>query len=157
EGRVGDGTYVSRVLPDVVLYVAATPRETNGASRLGRSISRRGSLMAAIPPVVGRGPELPRAFRPGLPALEAFPSNLWGRLVSRRWRKPTPELLGPGDPAGYRPLREAIAGYLGAARAVRCHPDQVVVTAGSQQALDLAARVLLDPGDAAWIEEPGYM
>ena len=65
-------------------------------------------------------------------------------------------MLGYGDPAGYRPLREAIAAYLGAARAVRCTADQVIIVAGSQQGLDIAARLLLDPGDAAWVEEPGY-
>src|SRR5262249_6158453 len=62
-----------------------------------------------------------------------------------------------GDPAGYRPLREAIAGYLRATRAVRCDADQVLVVNGAQQALDLIARVLLDPGEAAWVEDPGYI
>jgi len=65
-------------------------------------------------------------------------------------------LLGYGEPAGHRPLRQAIAAYLGAARAVRCSWEQIVVVSGSQQALDLAARVLLDPGDEAWVEDPGY-
>ncbi len=61
-----------------------------------------------------------------------------------------------GEPAGYRPLREAIAAYLGAVRAVHCVPEQVIMVSGSQQGLDIAARVLLDPGDAAWIEDPGF-
>jgi GntR family transcriptional regulator/MocR family aminotransferase len=62
-----------------------------------------------------------------------------------------------GDPAGYRPLREAIAGYLRNARAVACTADQVMVVSGTQHALDLAARVLLDPGETAWVEDPGYI
>ena len=110
-----------------------------------------------MPPAPARFPELPSAFRPGFPALEAFPSAVWAKLLAKRWHDPTPDLLAPGDPAGHRPLREAIAHYLAVARAVRCHPDQVIVTAGSQQALDLAARLLLDPGDTAWIEDPGYL
>ncbi len=65
--------------------------------------------------------------------------------------------MGYGNSAGYAPLREAIAAYATAARAVRCDPAQVVIVSGSQQGLDLAARVLLDPGDVAWIEEPGYL
>jgi GntR family transcriptional regulator/MocR family aminotransferase len=157
EGKVGAGTYVSHVLPDEVLYVAAAPRATNGASYARRAISRRGQVMADLPPVAVRFPELPCAFRVGLPALDEFPFDTWANLMSRRWRNPTSDLLAPGDPAGYGPLREAVAGYLGVARAVRCRPDQVIITAGSQQALDLAARVLLDPGDSAWIEEPGYL
>ena len=66
----------------------------------------------------------PRAFRPGLSALEAFPVKTWARLWNRQWRRPTLDLLGYGDPAGYRPLREIISDYLGAARGVRCDADQ---------------------------------
>ena len=66
-------------------------------------------------------------------------------------------LLGYGNPAGYWPLRREIPAHLATARAVRCDPEQVIVVSGSQQALDLASRVLLDPGDAVWIEDPGYM
>jgi GntR family transcriptional regulator / MocR family aminotransferase len=157
ESRVGAGTYVARVLPDDVLYVAAPPGENRGASHVGRAISRRGRLVSTMQRIPVRSQELPDTFRPGLPALDAFPFRIWAGLLSKRWRNPSPELLGPGDPAGYRPLREAVAAYLGAARGVRCNPDQVVITAGSQQALDLVARTLLDPGDAAWIEEPGYL
>jgi GntR family transcriptional regulator/MocR family aminotransferase len=64
--------------------------------------------------------------------------------------------MGYGDPAGYQPLREAIAAYLGRSRGVRCDTEQVIIVAGSQQGLDLTARVLLDPGDAVWMEDPGY-
>ena len=61
-----------------------------------------------------------------------------------------------GDPLGYLPFREAIAEYLGAARAVRCNPDQIMVVSGSQQGLQICAKVLFDPGDPIWMEEPGY-
>ena len=77
-------------------------------------------------------------------------------MAARHWRRPSPELLSYGDPAGYRPLREAVAAYLRASRGVQCVAEQVIVVAGSQQGLDLAARVLLDPGDAVWIEDPTY-
>jgi GntR family transcriptional regulator/MocR family aminotransferase len=75
----------------------------------------------------------------------------------RHWRSPSADLLSYGDPAGYGPLRAVIAEYLIAARGVRCRPEQVIVVAGSQQGLDLAARVLLDAGDKAWVEDPGYI
>jgi GntR family transcriptional regulator/MocR family aminotransferase len=61
-----------------------------------------------------------------------------------------------GDPLGHAPFREAVAAYLRTARAVRCEADQVMVVSGSQQALSLTARVLVDPGDPVWVEEPGY-
>jgi GntR family transcriptional regulator/MocR family aminotransferase len=61
-----------------------------------------------------------------------------------------------GDAMGYLPFRDAIAEYLGAVRAVRCEPSQILVTTGSQQALQISAQVLLDPKDRVWMEEPGY-
>jgi len=76
--------------------------------------------------------------------------------MARQWRRPSYELLSYGDPAGYRPLREAIAAYVRTARAVRCDAEQVFIVSGSQQALDLTARLLIDPGDVALIENPGY-
>jgi len=74
----------------------------------------------------------------------------------RHWRRPANALLGYGEPRGYAPLRRAVASYLGLSRAVRCTPEQVIVVDGAQMAFDLIARVLLDPGDVAWVEEPGY-
>lgn len=87
----------------------------------------------------------------------AFPVEEWGRLLARRWRRSSRSLMAYQDSAGYKPLREAIATYLCAARGVRCDADQVIVVGGSQQALDPAMRVLVDPWDTAWIEHPGYL
>lgn len=157
EGKVGAGTYVARVLPDDLLNVSSSPGSTRAAPGVERTLSKRGGLIAGMPRNPARFGEMPRAFRPSLPALEAFPHRIWSGLLAKHWREPSPDLLGPGDPAGYRPLREAVAGYLGASRGVRCSADQVVITTGSQQALDLVARTLLDPGDESWVEEPGYL
>jgi GntR family transcriptional regulator/MocR family aminotransferase len=153
EGRVGDGTYVARALPAdlprAMPEIPATPPARPALSRLGQAL-------AGFPRLSGSDAE-PVPFRHGLPALDAFPFADWSRLAGRVWRNPPTRLLGNGDPAGYRPLREALAAYLGAARGVRCEAEQVIVVSGSQQALDLAGRLLLDPGDAAWIEDPGYL
>jgi GntR family transcriptional regulator/MocR family aminotransferase len=105
------------------------------------------------------GAERPRFdFRPGVPDWTAFPHITWRRLLARRWRgaEAAPALAQYGDPAGYRPLREALATYLGRSRGVRCDAGQIVVVSGSQQALDLLVRVCLNPGDAAAVENPGY-
>jgi GntR family transcriptional regulator/MocR family aminotransferase len=88
--------------------------------------------------------------------VDAFPFDTWTRLVARRLRTRPSQLLCSGDRGGYWPLREAIAHYLGTARAVHCRPEQIIVCSGSLRALDLATRVLLDDGDAVWIEDPGY-
>ncbi len=155
EGKVGAGTYVARSLPDEMLQAQAAPSGAQPRKTQSR-LSERGRLLVGIPINLSRGQGGPRAFRPGTPALDAFPFDLWRQLLARCWQYPPQELLGYGASAGYPPLREAIAAYLGAARAVRCTPEQVIVVAGSQQGLDIAARLLLDPGDAAWLENPGY-
>ena len=149
EGAPRSGTRVARALP----RRADTARHGPAAGPPG--ISARGRAIVAVPmPALARGGTEPRPFRVGVPALEEFPRALWARLTSRRWRRAP--VLAYGDVSGYRPLREAIAAYVGAARGARCTPDQIIVVNGSQQGVDLAARILLDPGDTVWMEEPGY-
>lgn len=157
EGKVGSGTYIARMLPEDLLRVTRQP----GPARpvIARAcLSRRGRMLGGIPASLrSREIATEQAFRTGLPAFDEFPRALWARLGARLLRHAPSAVLTYGDPAGYRPLRRAIAEYLRAARGVNCSAEQVIVTAGSQQALDLAARLLLDPGDAAWVEDPGYL
>jgi GntR family transcriptional regulator/MocR family aminotransferase len=95
-------------------------------------------------------------FRYGEPAYGDLPLSTWSRLIARRAGRLSVRGLSYPDVAGVAELREAIAGYLGRARGVACSPEQVLVTAGSQQAIDLAARLLVDPGDRVVLEEPHY-
>jgi GntR family transcriptional regulator / MocR family aminotransferase len=157
EGEVGSGTYVARTLPDELLYARTSATQPHRPIQERRTLSKRGVRLASMRVPTPRFPSELKAFRPGIPALDAFPYELWARLLARRWRRPQRSLLAYGDAAGYKPLREAIAGYLREARAVHCVAEQVIVVAGSQQALDLTARMLLDEGDEAWIEDPGYL
>ena len=156
EGKVGSGTYVAHVLPDAILQASATAATQPAPVSVGRGLSRRGQLLAAT--AVSASPDVGAAgaFRPGVPALDLFPWKTWRDIESHLLRRLSGALCAYGDPAGYRPLREAIAEYVRAARAVRCDAGQVIVVSGSQQALDLVGRVLLDPGDAVWVEDPGY-
>ncbi|MGH9476698.1 MAG: PLP-dependent aminotransferase family protein [Terriglobales bacterium] len=96
------------------------------------------------------------AFSVHQPALDQFPYATWARLVARHARTPPSGGLRRMDPGGYVCLREAIAAYLRTARAVNCDPGQVLITNGSQQAVDLCARLLCDRGTPVWFEEPGY-
>jgi GntR family transcriptional regulator / MocR family aminotransferase len=164
EGAQGAATRVRSTLPDRATRAASASRTTAPRTAASRAappfagrVSRRGRAVVEVPVgmahVVGRAP---RAFRSGVPAVDVFPVDTWGRLLARRWRRSTAGLLAYGDPFGFRPLREAIAHYVAAARGVRCDADQVIVVSGSQQGIDLSARVLLDPGDAVWLEDPGY-
>jgi GntR family transcriptional regulator/MocR family aminotransferase len=156
EARVGSGTCVARALPEELLTVSGSAASGARRSANRDALSDRGRLLAGNPGRPLSAPRRPRAFESGLPDASAFPFRTWTRLMARQWRRPSYELLSYGDPAGYRPLREAIAAYVRTARAVRCDAGQVFIVSGSQQALDLTARLLIDPGDAALIEDPGY-
>lgn len=154
DGRVGAGSYVSRVLPEALLHARQSPKKSPQEQETTLpKLSKRGAMLAQL-----RSPQglPPQAFSLGLPELSAFPFEDWARLLARRWRQPPREFLVGGDPSGYRPLREALAQYLGAARAVSCDPDQILIVSGAQQALDLVSRALIDPGDRVWVEEPGF-
>lgn len=150
-GRVGAGSFVSRVLPEDVLEARRVPPPMADAGR-APGPSARGRRLAEL----ARSSPKPRPFAPGLPEIAAFPFEEFARRLQRHWRAPPASFLIGADPMGWRPLREALAAHLGAARAVRCSADQVLIVNGAQQALDLAARVLIDPGDQVWIEDPGY-
>lgn len=150
-GTVGKGTFVSADLP--------IPRgkltSTTQVPRMLRPLSARGQCFVGPQAALNIHEGMPKAFRIGMPGLDVFPFDVWARLEARRWRR-APRELGYGAPAGYPPLREALATYLRASRGVRCSPEQIVITSGSQQALFLIASLLLNPNDAAWVEEPGY-
>jgi GntR family transcriptional regulator/MocR family aminotransferase len=158
-GLHGSGTYVSWELPEERPLEVATggapgDRCSGQFPRPMRwqQLSSGAGLGADLD--VPRG--LPYDFHPGQGAWDVFPAGTWRRLLARQWRRGWREIMDYGDPGGYRPLREEVAAFLGRSRAVRCDPSQVVIVNGTQQALDLLARVLLAPGDLVGIEEPGY-
>jgi GntR family transcriptional regulator/MocR family aminotransferase len=155
--RPASGTTVADTIPDQLLNARSRARRAPPTNAAPGRLSRRGFRLASVQ--IGAVPDYAGAppFQTGTPALDDFPFELWARISSRLLLSRPVELLAYGDPGGYRPLREALAAYLGSTRAVRCTPEQILVTAGAQQAMDLVARLLADPDDAAWIEEPGYV
>src|SRR5690606_38241527 len=96
------------------------------------------------------------AFMPGVPDVTEFPHKKFGRIVSALWRDPAPDMLSYSYGGGLPALREALAQHLALTRSVDCEPDQIIIVEGSHQAIDLATRILGDPGDVAWVENPGY-
>jgi GntR family transcriptional regulator/MocR family aminotransferase len=176
-GRVGAGCFVADIAE-----IAKLARPGSGTGFLPRSPEVAGPAAAEIPrtaqwerlqnyhtlsAVQGPAP----AFRHGLPALDLFPHALWARLQARFWREQgrpqssaqrrrlgasSPPSLSYGEPAGLPRLRELIAAYLSHSRGLRCSAEQVIVTAGSQQAIALAVLALVEPGDRVGMESPGY-
>src|ERR1700735_3555266 len=159
--RMGAGTFVARELPRHLTTVAsrrrphpARPPATIHLSAYARRVreASHGAQFTWEP----RRDVLPYDFRYGPPSFADFPHETWCRVMARRARRGTSRELDYGTPEGMTALREAIAEYVGRARAIACTPDQILVVNGSQQALDLAARVLGDPGDVVLMEEPHY-
>ena len=135
--RTGSGTVVAQQLPDRFVSAAAHPPA---------------SKLAARPPSAPP----PRPFEIHTPAVDVFPLAMWTQVASRRLRLGGMALLQRGDPRGLRSLREAIAAHLAHTRSVHCDPEQIMIVSGTQHALDFVARIVLRPGDQAWVEEPGY-
>src|SRR5438477_4804245 len=152
QGKVGAGTYVTQVLPDELLQVGGI--SYGGASQPRRVAWSDYARRLKAFPEAGLRPA--RAFRANQAALDAFPTLLWAQVASRRLRRVSANLLAGGEALGYRPLREAVADYLNTSRGVKCSAEQVLIVSGAQEALDRTARVLLNPGEPVWMEEPGY-
>ena len=133
EPRPGSGTFVAAELPE---FVAPTPEiQSEPSTTVDNSY-----------PV----------FRPGIPDLSAFPHHQWARHLDRVWRNPDPALLREPDPAGWMPLRRAIADHLRTWRNIPCTAAYVVITSGAAQAFDLIAQSYMRKGQSVYFEDPGY-
>ncbi len=152
--RQGSGTFVSDTLPDLgPLSPMARARRGAGLRLAERQLSQRGRLLTGES---GSARLEVQPFAPGDIEFTEFPIQLWQKLQAKYWRSLDRDLLDYGQEGGYMPLRQAIAQYLTLSRSVRVTPEQVLITSGTQQAVDLAARLLTDHGDEAWVENPCY-
>ena len=155
ETTVGAGTFVAASIPKESIATYGCPADlVVEQSKAG--LAARGHAAVDGVRLLPASHSVGRAFRSYEPAIDLFPVALWSRVAGRVLRNAPRSLYGQGDAMGYLPLRKAIAEYIGPARGVRCNADQIIVTSGTQQGLDLVARMLLDTGDAVWVEDPGY-
>lgn len=148
EGRVGDGTYVSDIVDSA--SKAAPPKRLLGTRREGLSKRGNGIMNHAASSVIQHG-----AFMPGVPDVDLFPFSIWRRLVAK-YIHPSQSRLLHYTHLGYGPLKVALADYLRVTRMMVVDPKQIVIVNGTHQSLDLCARMLTDPNDRVWIEDPGY-
>ncbi len=159
---VGSGTRVAANLPGDLLNARTRAQQISHKKSPDRQpeplLSQRAQQLAQIPTAAPAASGGDYAFRSGMPAIDAFPFEQWGRLATRYYRNMPASWTeaSPVDPLGYQPLRRAIATYLKSTRGVQCAPEQVIVTTGTQQGLYLASQALLNAGDVVWLEEPGY-
>jgi GntR family transcriptional regulator/MocR family aminotransferase len=143
--RVGSGTFVGEHAARV-----------QGLAARGHGVLQPRALWAEVPLPTLLVPPPPFDFRTGVPDAALFPHRAWRRRVARALRAEEVDAGRYADPAGHLGLREAIARHIGVSRGVEASPDDVTVTGGTQQALHLIARVLLEPGDRVAVEDPGY-
>ncbi|TAM32189.1 MAG: PLP-dependent aminotransferase family protein [Paraburkholderia sp.] len=159
----GSGTYVADTRPDSAAVGLRPPAGANASAEAGSTPAGaacpRGDMSVRGQRLIdeaGVSAKQWGAFMPGVPDVAEFPSRTWSRLQSRLWRSASHDLLTYAPGGGYRPLRRALSDYLRVARSVRCSPDQIIITTGIHQSMDLAVRLLADVGDRAWVEEPCY-
>ncbi|HTZ59362.1 MAG TPA: PLP-dependent aminotransferase family protein [Acidobacteriaceae bacterium] len=152
ETRKGSGTFISEALPESLTICNEKAPQRSAASGL-RPVARRSLREPYERPLWSGGWG---AFGVHQPAFERFPFAVWSSLIARHSRSPMVSAIHNIDPLGTLTFREAICDYLRTARAVRCEPHQVMIVSGSQQALELSARVLLERENAIWFEDPGY-
>jgi GntR family transcriptional regulator/MocR family aminotransferase len=151
EGRQGSGAFVAGDLSGVL--EAPAPAAAAEAAAPPEPPARVKELAALALPAGAREPQ---PFANGRTLMDERARGAWSRATRRALRTLGPEHFGYTEAAGLAELRAEIAAYLRAARGVVCTPDQVVVTAGAQHAADLAARILTEPGEPVWVEDPCY-
>ena len=155
ETKVGSGTRVTNAIPaEFLARKRARWLKTPASKSAVRRLPDRARMLGGFSDT--RAESMPRAFTPGVPAIDHFPINEWVTLTSRHWKTATVRELCSSSAMGNSRLRSVIAAYSGAARAASCTEDNVLVVTGAQQALDICARTLTDPGAVCWIENPGY-
>jgi GntR family transcriptional regulator/MocR family aminotransferase len=153
--EVGSGTYVASGVPDG--FMSARRKPTSIVPPTSQAVfPKRAQEFLKNVEVLPASHTIGKAFRSHEPAIDLFPVDLWARVASRVLRRAPRSLYGHGNAAGYPPLRRAIAEYVGASRGVHCSVEQIIITSGTQQALDLIGRFLLTVGDRVWMEDPGY-
>lgn len=151
--RVGSGTYVNDNVPRALPGRGTTGAPLRAAPQQAGRLSQRGERLAHR---FSAADLEVQPFTPGIADFSAFPLPLWQRLQNKHWRMTYPDMLDYNTSGGYAPLRRAIADYLRVFRSVHLEADQVIVTTGTQQSLELCARLLADHGDTVWVEDPAY-
>ncbi len=154
--EVGSGTYVASGVPDGLLPATHRPVAAPAVATSKATLSKRTQQCLKDVEVIPASRSIGKAFRAHEAAIDLFPVDLWARVASRVLRRAPRSLYGHGNAMGYQPLRRAIAEYVGASRGVHCSAEQIIITSGTQQALDLIGRLLLTTGDQVWMEDPGY-
>jgi GntR family transcriptional regulator/MocR family aminotransferase len=161
EAKMGAGTFVAAHLPEEFLQTSGFERREQQENPLTRKIKftdyGRNLAQHSDGILQRHGATALLPFQQGVSAIEEFPFGVWGKIAQKWQRNPPATILGYGEPVGFQPLRDAIAAHLASARGVLCKTGQIIITNGTQQALDLIGRIFLTKGDDVCLEDPGYL
>jgi len=153
EARVGSGTVVADTIPNFMPEKNAHSLPEEAVSAMPRQLSQRGKKLTDTPS--DQHFEI-QEFIAGANDFSDFPYKIWQKYQTKAWRNPQAVFMDYARNGGYAPLREVLAEYLRVTRSVRLSPEQILITAGTHQSLDLCARLLADINDIVWMENPGY-
>lgn len=153
--KSGSGTLVAPHLSEKSALIGGVDNG-DGASHFHAKIAERGQKILDEYESRRRAMDIPRPFRPGIPAIGSFPTLLWRRISSQIWRNTNPHDVSEMEQLGHRPFREEIAGYVREARGVNCNPDNIFVVSSTQHAISMICQVLINPDDSIAVESPGY-
>lgn len=153
DSHVGSGTTISSWVRHNGTDHQASETDRQHIQYSPVRLSRRGKIYADFKL---RQPAGFPGLLPGEPDVSEFPFSVWTRLFKRIWLNPNDELRHHHDPAGYLPLRQAIATHLATYRGIICEPEEIIITSGATQSLDFITRCIIDPGDSVWVEDPGH-
>jgi GntR family transcriptional regulator / MocR family aminotransferase len=153
EARIGSGTVVANTLPNFKAEHHLLQNNDVTYDYITRDLSGRGHKLTQMPSDAHY--EI-QEFIEGANDFSVFPYKTWQKLQTKAWREPQAAFMDYARHGGYAPLREVLTEYLKVTRSVRLAPEQILITAGTHQSLDLCARLLADTGDMVWMENPGY-
>lgn len=159
EGKIGAGTFVASRLPEDLLQTEKSKQNDRELKKnVSLNLSPYGENLNTKRANSARSEAMTKfqPFQNGLTAIDEFPFEIWSRIAAKFHKNPPRSLLGYGDPRGFEPLRKAVAAHLKSARGVNCSAEQIIITSGAQQALDLTARIFLSENDTVLIENPCY-
>ena len=158
-GKAGSGTFVAAELPEEYLTAPHQKRDGRGSLERHLPLSKYGDYLVRRQRSIldNEKASAPIPFQHGFSAIDEFPFGVWQKISNKCNQVSIRKLLSQNGPLGFDPLRNAVAGHLRTARAVNCTSNEVVITGGAQQGLDLISRIMLNDGDQVWMDEPGYL
>lgn len=154
--KQGSGTYVSANIPDELVRTTNNPHATEHLEYTALNLNPMVNSLASSWNQSRPNTNKHQIFNIGIGCVDQFPHELWGRLLGRVWRKSKHVITHYNHPDGYSPLKQLLVDYVRSTRGVHCSEKQIIIVNGTQQAINLAARVLLKQGDKVWLDDPGY-